>query len=136
MASNWSLIPDIAQSKNRQRTASRLVGYGHREDCNWSTMPESPMVTVCINNIYGRYPRLYLPPRSLSRTHAAINTYVNPPPQGVGFSRATAFLLQAFYQLPPPFPSDPYPARSLESFEKVEGDHHRRHHHRPGDDQS
>jgi len=91
MASNWSLIPDIAQSKNRQRTASRLVGYGHREDCNWSTMPESPMVTVCINNIYGRYPRLYLPPRSLSRTHAAINTYVNPPPAGGGILEGNRF---------------------------------------------
>lgn len=60
--------------------------------------PESPMVTVCINSIYGRYSRLLLlgslcvsPLRSTSRTHAAINTYITPR-RGVEFSRATAFL--------------------------------------------
>lgn len=41
-ASNWSLIPGIAQSKNRQRTVRRLVDYGHREHCNWSIGPSHP----------------------------------------------------------------------------------------------
>lgn len=41
-ASNWSLIPGIAQSKNRQHTVRRLVDHGHREHCNWSIGPSHP----------------------------------------------------------------------------------------------
>lgn len=67
MASNWSLIPGIAQSKNRQRTAERLVGYGHREDCNWSTSPSRPWLpfastvfTVDIRGFYYSVPSVFL----------------------------------------------------------------------------
>jgi len=75
MASNWSLIPGIAQSKNRQRTAKRLVGYGHREDCNWSTSPSHPWLpfastvfTVDIRGFTTRFPLYFSSTFNVSRT--------------------------------------------------------------------
>lgn len=96
------------------------------------------MVTVCINSIYGRYSRLLLlgslyvsPPRSTSRTHAAINTYITPREGGVGgilegnrFSSTTSRRTMA-RRLPTPPPPPPL-ARTLKGFEKVDGDHRRR----------
>lgn len=110
-ASNWSLIPGIAQSKNRQHTVRRLVDYGHREHCNWSIGPSHPWLpfastisTVDITTLttlpralpslpYAyRYRLTY--PLPLSRTHAAISAY-NLGPE---FSRATA---SSSFTLPP-----------------------------------
>lgn len=85
MASNWSLIPGIAQSKNRQRTARRLVGHGHHEDCNWSTgschpwLPfASTISTVDIMLLAIPEPRICSPPHSAGCTQVAINTYITP----------------------------------------------------------
>jgi len=85
MASNWSLILTIAQSKNRQRTARRLVGHGHREDCNWSIGPCHPWLpfastTSTVDTMWLAIPDpvYVLLHVQRSRTQAAINTYVTP----------------------------------------------------------
>lgn len=111
-ASNWSLIPGIAQSKNRQLTVRRLVRHGHREHCNWSIGPSHPWLpfasttsTVDITTL-ATLPRVTFPPfpplpnpYPPFHAQAAISAY-NLGPE---FSRATAS------SFPPPSLATPPP---------------------------
>lgn len=113
MASNWSLIPGIAQSKNRQRTVRRLVGHGHREDCNWSTSSSHPWLpfasttsTVDITRLAISSSVYVLLRVQRSRTQAAINTYVTPK-RGRNSRGQPLF----FYHRSPLPMSDPYLSR-------------------------